>query len=579
MCETKSSEVVIGEREMVGFSLLRRFRSPFLPGIVPGVLALTLLSVFVTGYRSLAGNQAIQIPLVHLINDPSLYPGDPLRGHTAGLPSSVWLPVAWIARVMPLEAALALVFLLERYLLMLGVGVATRAVLPGSRLAPLAAMAAFALGPLPPLGGGTLVLDYFEQTGSAIVCFLFALAAFQGGRPWMWMLAMAAACYANIMYTAYAASYFVGAFAVDRERRRHWAVWLGAAAGAMVLSAPMLVWAARAMGAPAVDKTVWIRICEIRLPHHMFPLTWDASLYLRHAALSGWTLFALLMARDRGMARTAGAFFAVGCAWLALAFVTAYWLQVPALFVLHPARGLDFWYAFCGVALAAVLARDVERHGVRRLAVLGAFYALWLPTTLVVTVCVALAAWALAAARWVGRRWPEPAGVSAVVLVVFLVLCGISLSLGRFRRDGFAVLGTDMNAEQADIARWARQSTDRDAAFLIQPEEWPLFRGVSKRPVFYEWKDGSAILWSRPFAAVWNERAQALGFSIFEDFRGKSAAKQRLERLYRALGDEDAAQLAGLFGLRYWVVPDWRESRFPAAYTSGRYKVLDLQAN
>jgi hypothetical protein len=50
-----------------------------------------------TGYAVYEINQAFQIPLVHLLNNLSLYPNDPLVATLPDYPSLLWCVVAFVA--------------------------------------------------------------------------------------------------------------------------------------------------------------------------------------------------------------------------------------------------------------------------------------------------------------------------------------------------------------------------------------------------------------------------------------------------------------------------------------------------
>ena len=102
---------------------------------------LYLSSLLQTGYKVFFSHQAIQIPIVNLLNDPSLYPGDPYREALLRYPSYLWHLIAWGARLLPLETLLLGLFLVERILVIVAAGYLARAIMPKSHLATVGTMA------------------------------------------------------------------------------------------------------------------------------------------------------------------------------------------------------------------------------------------------------------------------------------------------------------------------------------------------------------------------------------------------------------------------------------------------------
>ena len=68
------------------------------------------------------GNHALQLVLVHLLNDPSLYPGDPFAATLPHYASMLWRVVALCARHVDLEHVLFGGFLLGRFLVIFAAG-------------------------------------------------------------------------------------------------------------------------------------------------------------------------------------------------------------------------------------------------------------------------------------------------------------------------------------------------------------------------------------------------------------------------------------------------------------------------
>ena len=138
-----------------------------------------LISTFlINRYYIYYANQSLQIPLVNLLNDPSLYPNDPFAATLPNYSSQLWPLVALANRYIPLEPLFFGLFLFEKILLLYAAGNLAKTFVPNSWLATFGTMAMFAVGVKPILGEGTIATNYLEQTGLAIPFFLLAISSF-----------------------------------------------------------------------------------------------------------------------------------------------------------------------------------------------------------------------------------------------------------------------------------------------------------------------------------------------------------------------------------------------------------------
>jgi hypothetical protein len=82
--------------------------------LVAWILLLSVVSLLISGYRDVYGaNHAFQLLLVQKINDPTLYPGDPMAETIFSFASLFWYGVAWLARLFDLSAVLFVLFWLR----------------------------------------------------------------------------------------------------------------------------------------------------------------------------------------------------------------------------------------------------------------------------------------------------------------------------------------------------------------------------------------------------------------------------------------------------------------------------------
>lgn len=539
-------------------------------------------SVLLTGYRVYFHNQALQIPLVRLLNDPSLYPNDPFAATLPYYASSLWRVVAWGARVVPLEPLLLVLFLIERFVVIYAAGNLALAFAPKSRLAMAGAMAFFATDPTPIIGGGTLLMPYFEQTSLAVGFLMLAMAAFYRRRPVAWAVWLAAGFNCNSLYGCYALTYFGAVFLLDSEYRREWRQWIRYLGLFVVLAIPAIVLSAAAIGKGTVSSGLWFEACRARVPHHIFPSTWPWIKFARFTVLMLVVADAIVLglhsARNRdsehpepveGAKRLLSATFiwtAVSVGWVIFA-IAAERLHSPTMLMLQPARATDLWYALAVVALVAACAVSAESPVMLVLALIP--FALFHPLGYISLIPLGglLVAWT--------SRLRQDRLAAAVAVVV--LAAGIGAFAARVWTAG-SIAGAFVKTPARSIrlvCDWARTNTPKSAMFLVNPN-WGEFRGLSERPAFATWKDGSALLWNRPFAIPWSERMRALGYDVTTGELPGQQVNGRLDKLYDSLTDTDARRLAAQYYVQYWVVLTKHESRLPVTYSNHYFKILRI---
>ncbi|HEY9706831.1 MAG TPA: hypothetical protein V6D48_01370, partial [Oculatellaceae cyanobacterium] len=323
---------------------------------------LFILSFVVSGYRIYEKNQDIQIPLVHLLNNPSLYPNDPFAATLLNYPSLLWQGVAIAARVVPLEPLLFSLFLLERLLVIYTAGNLGRTLAGESKLAIMGAIAIFAMAISPILGEGTIVENYFEQTGFSIPFFLLAIASFYKSRPIPCAIWTAIGFNLNSMYGTYALTYLAAVFLLDFTYRKVWKKWLIAFGLFLVLASPTIFITISAFKASAIDNQLWLVASQVRFFHHLYPLAWKWYEFGKFAVVI-ISLVVLLYQNQQKMEKLfkhSAIWTGVCLLWLLYAFLAAYVFKSPSMLVMHPARGTDLWYCFAGTALVSICALKFE---------------------------------------------------------------------------------------------------------------------------------------------------------------------------------------------------------------------------
>lgn len=549
-------------------------------------LILFIASIFITRYAVYIENQALQIPLVHYINNPSLYQNDPFGATLPYYASTIWYLVAFASRIIPLEPLLFVLFLLTRLLVIVAAGYVAKVFAPQSKLAVIGAMAVFALSLAgPTLGGNALLINYFEQTGLSIPFFLLAFAAFYQQNPWLFALWTAIGFNCNSMYGAYTLTYLGAAFLLDRNYLRHWKKWLLGFGLFLLLASPGIIITLSAFGREAVDKNLWYLVSQVRFPHHLFPLTWNKIEYAKYGAILVLLLALLYQNRDRfkQLFKLCAVWAGVSFLWLIYAFVAAYVTKSPSMLVMHPGRSITLWYGIAAIALVTLCATKIETtKGMTQkafwVAVLFASFLLWHPIIGPFILAAALIALALKPV-WYYILGKGNSNRLALLLTLWVFLVGIIDLQGRWGK-GQTLASAVMyrppgNIEE--IADWAQKNTTVDSVFLVDfGLGWQQFRAQSQRPVFTNWKDGSAILWDRTFVTPWVERLKAVDFDITEKGLTLNKSMQKLTNVYKNIDDQKVQQLKAKYKLDYWVIPNKNNSSFSTVFENKSFKVLKL---
>ncbi len=547
-------------------------------------LIIFLSSVFFTGYQVYSDNHAVQLPFVQWINNPSLFPNDPFVSTFVHYIGPVWQVVAIISNYVPLESLLLILFLVTRALILVAAARLAMTLYPGSRLAAVGAMAFFALSPSPLIGHGTLVINYFEHTSLSIAFLLLATAAFYSKRPFYWALWLAIGLNLNIMYGTYACVYFTAVFLLDTCYRSNWKDWVLPGILFVILASPTIAPTMSAFQINAVNKELWLRVSEVRMPFHLYPLTWEHyRFYLFFAFISCYAILLYRSKKEMDRLFNHGMIWlAVSICWLIYAFVAAYVVKSPAMLIMHPARGTDLFFAFAVIAMIAVLAyliNDKTNH--KRLYVIFFFISfMWLNFFYFSLITIYI--WAIIA---VGVFWNptwkfilkhgDAARLSNIVVLVILFFAVFRIS-SLVKAGAVEDIIRLPDSQMMEIADWARENTSSEDMFLVDPH-WEEYRALSQRPVFVTWKDGTAMLWERSFVSEWVTRIESFGFNFMNTNQlGTTKGSSELSLMYEDMDDEDVTILLNNYPISFWVVPIDHPSSLPSVFQTHDFKVLDL---
>lgn len=271
-----------------------------------------------------------------------------------------------------------------------------------------------------------------------------------------------------------------------------------------------------AAGAVARYSTFRV-LAETRVPHHYLFFSFGWGSYVRFGLVAAAGLAALVALRRRGLLR-------------------------PARFVLR------FLIVIAGVcAFALVLTEGVPVLFVAKLqlfkltvlatTVLALLAAAWVATTLPERVRT------LATRGLAMRRWGWAAVAAGGLLTAALAAGGV----GRPAAKLFPL--TYARSDLAEVERWVRANTPKDALFLIPPSN-TTFRIHARRSVAVNFKPTP---YQEGAIHVWLDRLSAVAPAPLPE-RGGLAFVGVLDKAYAANAPADWTRLAGRFGAEFALV-------------------------
>ncbi len=532
-------------------------------------IVLSILSFALLWYQAYGMNQAIQLAYVNHWIDPTLYPRDPFIATSDYYTTLLWKTVAGLAGIAPLRPMLMSFLLGERWLAIYAASRIARSLAGGSALARVAAMAIMTVGPLPLLGAGTTMPDYFEQSGLAMAVLLLGIACFLD-RQYLWWGALAGlSVNLNALYVAFSVVYCAAIFFAERRAWREIRYVCLAAILMAVLSLPLLNDLYHLPSHGSFDHRLWWQAMQFRSAHHLMPLTWSPIRYAEYAV----TIVLLLVIGWMGrtdptvvkLSRFAVAVAIVSVTAVAGAFFVAYAVHIPKLLILQPIRATDLGYCLTDVAFACFAAKWFERKKSTAVFPLLLLSCLWplLPFAALVIAMVC------GVAVYLMLNWMSGARIRNATLA-----CLASLTVAAVARPALAWKYTMFNTGNrwpvSTAAEWAARVTPRDALFLLDADDdrTEPFRALSCRSVFVHVKDGTALFYDMDYLQTWQQRMALAGYPLPNQ---KSIAAG-----YPQWRDRDALALHAKAGVNFWLVTREWPTALPVVWQDKTFKVVSL---
>ena len=519
-------------------------------------------------------NHEFELALANWLRNPSLYPHDPITEAFARFPTVFWPATAYLSQWLSTEKVLFLFFLLTKLFFFLALARLVARTVKDNRLIAWIVLSV-ALSPFlndfTPFGA-TDILNAVQTHTSLAVALLLWAGVFLVEEHWLGgTLLCALTIYLDALFVVYTLFAFAAFAVVDWPRRRKRilvAALLGAAitlpwvilsrgiffrgyppdyveallafypfhltlrshaaydllcgAGLLVAAVLMVVVAAKATLARH-------RRLELLAASYLIPVLLGASFgellltpqlarlqFLR--ADSFLVLYAILLIQiygaelllaRRGRSTATTFFFSALAILLPLSdLLGLLWALFIAMFLwaYHQERLEGFFQAMARRRSTQALGLLVLLAGIT---VAGRADADW--TSAVVILLTVTGGCLLASGRSANhsaaRLTKLTAGVSAIAFI--MVAVGTVPKLSNLWNA--EVAPKPLEADWLGAQQWAKANTPQDAQFLV-PTYPGGFRVFSERSSWGEWKDGQAAYHFPPFADVYRERMQALGF-------------------------------------------------------------------
>jgi hypothetical protein len=577
--------------------------------VVVGLLAwFTGISILVTGYNHIYGhNHAYQLVLVQKLNQPDLYPHDPLAEAVYYYASVFWYGVAFLARFVNLSLLLFILFVISKMLFVLAGYCLGRTFFPSSNYTPFVGMILMAITPQLLFGGG-YVTNYTQQTLFAIALLLLALDAFLNKRWGLFALCLGLGINMNMMFSIYGITYLMASLIAYRfTGGKHGSLWkaLASFAGALVIGTPgfYLVFRAIIHDADYNPISVW-QTAELSYPYHFYPQLWQLPRQLLALFLAGvviLTVYRFPNASPVGMHLVL--WTGVGFIWYLLGWSSILIHSLPLLH-LHPVRALVLWQLLSMLFITNFIINYLENINLLINKLSSYVYLFYLFLLLIISsldklqsrlllVLIGLTIIVSELGRLILKHRASKYHVSftvaafiTITFAIFVSLYATGAHLQRIRRSG-NLLGIEQYPAY-QIAAWAKEKTAKEEVFLVPTyfgEGWGCFRHLAQRSVFTRIYDGVAWPFAPWFAETWLERIKALGFyeswgideksyTIGDWIHIWSSSEENYVRAYEQVDEKRVRTLRSQYRIDYWITKSSTPTSFPTVYQLGEWKVV-----
>lgn len=313
----------------------------------------------------------------------------------------------------------------------------------------------------------------------------------------------------------------------------------------------------------------WVKILKLRLPHHLFPLSWSRGSFFQ-AMLAFLTFLITFKHKPQIRLHRLVLGFVLGILITCLiGIIFSEFLPLAIVLNLQTLRSFKFILYLVMIYFANYFWAELKqkKNIFDQLSVglvsVGIFYGAtgWQYAYLAF---LTLTLFLIFHYLVFPRKRPLRPFLFLTILIV------IALSLGAYFKKGRFSIANAQEEKWLDIQRWAKKNTDTQDLFIV-PLNSEGFRVESERSIFGDWKDGCLAVFNPQFAYEWARRMEKLGFG--KGFIFQEGFANLKEKDFTEIADEAKESSQKIF----LVMFKKREPlEFPAVYQNEKFVIYEV---
>ncbi|MBI2443529.1 MAG: hypothetical protein HYV40_06540 [Candidatus Levybacteria bacterium] len=538
-------------------------------------LLLSLFVIGITGYYFGTFDQAIHIPFLKKILDPTLYPNDPFFALRDTHYSYFWYIFYPFAQGGALELSLFFVHFSATYLSFVGIWRLTKTLF-NDNLTTVLGVIAFSF---PHIGFAAFPVFEFSLLNRtfALPFLLFSIdwylkKQYLKSFVLLGLLGNIHALSVNFVLFMFGVDLLFRFWQERSSMERKLQLSLGMA-GFILASLPVLLWK---FGKSSFDFTFrpeWFDVISQSLMYTVFyPLSTSPTvLLLTLGGVSSFVLY-LLATRHRHHSPPSHSvthFFYAAIFLIGLEVLVSFWLPVTFLVQFQIVRIGIFTFIFAYLFFLHGLVKRMKSGTISPSQFVMQYASLFLAVTALIPLLVEVMM------RIIPTRDRVIAGWFAVV--TSLVACIILVWQTHIWRPGIYIF--PQKTDWYDVQVWAKNNTPKDAMFLTPPDRWwffePDWRVFSERSTFVTLSEVLEFAFTPEYTPHWVSRFTIAAPGALEQFDGDVYKSLKLTKeAYASQSDKQLSVLALVNDIDYIVVEKPRRLPYPLVYENRTFSVF-----
>jgi len=590
--------------------------------IIIFLLILTCFSIALNGYYFGIGDHSIQIPFMKAYDNPSLYPNDLLLTQIPYYYTFFYYILALFIKYIEIETLFFVTFFISRFLMYFAIFILASHLFESEKTAYISTLLFFL--PQPMLACG-LFDSYMLARGFVFPFLLFSILLFLKQKY------VYAFLLTGIMFNLHGMSaslvLFMFMFYFLLNFKRVDKIDMLKSISVFLLCAfPLLLWRFQMPSCSIFyADPEWVNILRIRVPHHIFPLSWSIQRWF------GFLLISVLMISSfkyKPRLRNHKTILTFSLAILIMCMLGIIFTElVPLAIVINVQllRSTRFFTIFAIIYISNYLIALSDGDLTQKLISTGIFTSLFLGISKFVglfflllislrvkeklprvrKLIIALSFIGFVSVALISIfpdivSFPSLSKILSVELITFgefilIFIFLFSLALGRLKDlfepqalrkivvFGFITILLLMSAtnvyirstrdqglqeDWVDVQLWCKNNTPKDSFFIVPPY-FMGFRVYSERSILGDWKDGGVSNFNPAFAIKWWERMRDLGYT-------QENYKKYGKKEYNSLTEFEFEKLAKKYNATHVIVEKPKELNFTLSYENGYFRIYEM---